>query len=159
MKTKPRPRKIWGIMAALALLLAGGARAQDFTLEWSAVAAGGGQSSGGDFTLDGSISPADAGIMSGGDFELDGGFWSIIAALDTPGAPPLSLNVSGAQVALSWPASAGTGFVLEEATALAAAPGATAWNALNLTAQFTNGLEVIQLPLTNGNRFYRLRSL
>jgi len=62
-------------------------------------------------------------------------------------------------VLLSWPASAGTAFQLEEATALAGAPGTTTWGAVNLTPQLINGMEVIQLPLTSGNRFYRLRSL
>lgn len=136
-----------------------GIRAQDFSLDWSAVAGGGGQSSGGDFALDGSLGQAESGGMSGGDFELSGGFWSIIAALDAPGVPPLTLSVNGGQVLLTWPASAGTGFQLEEATALAGAPGTTTWGAVNLTPQLINGMEVIQLPLTSGNRFYRLRSL
>jgi len=41
--------------------------------------------------------------MSGGSFTLVGGFWGIIAAVQTPGAPYLSVTRSNATVIVSWP--------------------------------------------------------
>lgn len=146
-------------LGAAVLLAALTLKAQDFSLEWSVVAAGGGQSSGGDFVLEGSAGEAESGPMSGGDFELSEGFWSLVGAVDTPGAPPLSVTVTGGQVLLSWAASAGTNFVVEEAVVLGSPPATTTWNTVNLTPQLNNSMEVIQLPLAAGNRFYRLRSL
>ena len=132
------------------------APAQDFILDWSVIAGGGGESSAGDFSLEATIGQPEAGVMSAGDFELSGGFWSIIAALDTPPAPTLSLTVSGSQVELSWPSSAGS-FVLEEASTLTAPPPASPWTTMTITPQQTNGMEVVRIPLASGNRFYRLR--
>jgi hypothetical protein len=134
-------------------------RAQDFTLDWSAVTSGGGQSSAGDFSIDATISQADAGGMSGGDFHVEAGFWSIITTLDVPGAPTLSFAVTGNEVLLSWPASSGNGFGLEEASAFAASPVTTSWTAVSATPQQTNGLISVRLPLASGNRFYRLHKL
>ena len=49
---------------------------------------GGGTSTGGGYTVTGTIGQPDAGTMGGGTFSLNGGFWGIIAAIQTPGAPP-----------------------------------------------------------------------
>jgi hypothetical protein len=143
--------------AALALLCSVAIlSAQDFTLDWSAASAGGGQSTGGDFALDATIGQPDPGTMTGGDFELSGGFWSIITTLDTPGAPALALAITSSGVVISWPASTDTGFVLEQADTLVIPPVAGTWSTVNQTPQQTNGLYVVQLPLTSANRFFRL---
>src|SRR5215471_15835733 len=96
--------------------------AQDFTLEASAISGGGGQSSSSDFTLDATIGQVDAGSMSGGDFALDGGFWSIIAAIETQGAPTLAISASANQVTISWSEPGSAGFALEVANALTIPP-------------------------------------
>ena len=51
--------------------------------------------------------------MTGGNYSLDGGFWGIIAAVQTPGAPLLSITRSGNSVIVSWP-SPSTGFTLQQ---------------------------------------------
>src|SRR5262245_14178256 len=130
--------------------------AQDFTLEASAISGGGGQSSSSDFELSATIGQVDAGSMSGGDFALDGGFWSIIAAVDTQGAPTLTISASGNQVTISWPESGSAGFALEVANALAIPPAATTWTPVNATPQTNNGIESVQLFLAEGPQFYRL---
>jgi hypothetical protein len=130
--------------------------AQDFTLEASAISGGGGQSSSSDFALDATIGQVDAGSMSGGDFSLDGGFWSIVAALDTQGAPTLTISGSGDQVTISWPETGSAGFVLEVANVLAIPPATTTWTPVNVAPQTNNGIESVQLPLTAGPQFYRL---
>lgn len=130
--------------------------AQDFTLEASAISGGGGQSSSSDFALDATIGQIDAGSMSGGDFALDGGFWSIIAAVDTEGAPSLTISVSGNQVTISWPETNSAGFALEAANALAIPPATTTWTPVSIRPQTNNGVEIVQVPLTSGPQFYRL---
>ena len=131
--------------------------AQDFALEASAISAGGGQGSSSDFELAATIGQVDAGSMSGGDFALDGGFWSIIAAVDTQGAPSLTISASGDQVTLSWPEAGSAGFGLEVANALAISPETTTWTPVNATPQTNNGVVSVQLPLAEGPQFYRLQ--
>jgi hypothetical protein len=130
--------------------------AQDFSLEASAISGGGGQGSSSDFELASTIGQVDAGSMSGGDFALDGGFWSIIAAVETEGAPTLTISTSGNQVTISWPESGSAGFALEVANALALAPATTTWTPVNATPQTNNGFVSVQLPLAEGPQFYRL---
>ena len=73
------------------LLLATAARpanAQSYSIDWSTVDGGGGTSTGGVYSVTGTIGQPDAGsTMSGGNYTLEGGFWGIIAAVPTPGAP------------------------------------------------------------------------
>ena len=47
----------------------------NYTLEWSTIDGGGGQSSGGPYVLTGTIGQPDAEYSSGGNYELLGGFW------------------------------------------------------------------------------------
>jgi hypothetical protein len=57
------------------------------------------------YSVSGTIGQPDAGpTMSGGNFSVDGGFWGIIAAVQTPGAPMLSIACTTTNtVVLSWP--------------------------------------------------------
>src|SRR6266705_2562777 len=65
--------------------------AQSYSIDWFTIDGGGGTSTGGVYSVSGTIGQPDAGKMSGGNFTLEGGFWGIIAALQTPGAPTLSI--------------------------------------------------------------------
>ena len=48
-----------------------------FSIPWSTIDGGGGQSTGGEFQVNGTIGQHDAGnTMSGGSFTLSGGFWA-----------------------------------------------------------------------------------
>jgi len=54
--------------------------------------------------------------MNGGNYSIAGGFWGIIAAVQTPGAPLLAIRrTSTNTVAVSWP-SPSTGFTLQQNT-------------------------------------------
>src|ERR1035441_9736807 len=67
-------------------------RAQTFGIDWHTVDGGGGTSTGSVYSVSGTIGQPDAGKMSGGNFTVDGGFWRIIAAVPTPGAPLLKID-------------------------------------------------------------------
>ena len=113
----------------------------------------GGTSTGGVYSVSDTIGQPDAGRMSGGNFFVDGGFWSIIAAVQTPGAPTLYVQRTTTNtVAVFWP-SPSTGFQLQQNTNSVASVN---WSNV-LTAPFDDGSfkTVIVNPPT-GNRFYRL---
>jgi len=66
------------LSAMLALLATVGSQAQEFSVDWYTVDAGGETSTtGGDFELSGTIGQPDANttVLTGGDFELAAGFW------------------------------------------------------------------------------------
>jgi hypothetical protein len=130
------------------------ANSQPYSIDWFTIDGGGGTSKGGVFSVSGTIGQPDAGKMSGGNFTVNGGFWGIIAAVQTPGAPLLSitLNPQPSAITLSWP-SPSTGFVLQQNT-----NGIASVNWSNVvTAPGDDGTTrtVIVNPPT-GNRFYRL---
>jgi hypothetical protein len=116
---------------------------------------GGGASTGGVYSVSGTIGQADAGTMSGGQFTLVGGFWSIVAAIQTPGAPLLSVwRTSTNTVVVSWPAPA-EGWLLHATTNLV--PGGSAWTEIPPpypTQGTTNRFFLEPSPV--GHKFYRL---
>src|SRR6266705_3482721 len=92
------------------------AQATTYVVDWFTSDGGGGTSTGGVFSVSGTIGQPDAGHMSGGNFTLDGGFWGLIAAVQTPGAPLLTIiRTTTNTVAVSWP-SPSTGFSLQQNT-------------------------------------------
>ena len=126
--------------------------AQSYPIDWLKVAGGGGTSTNGQYALSGTIGQPEAGSMSGGNYTLQGGFWGVVAAVQTPGAPPLTITPSGANVIISWP-STSTGFGLEETPGLHPANWSPAppTNSDNLT------IKSVVMPAGPGNRFYRLK--
>lgn len=135
-------------------LLAVSALAQSYSIDWYTIDGGGGTSTGGVYQVSGTIGQPDAGHMAGGNFSLDGGFWGIIAAVQTPGAPALRIILSSTNtVVVAWPAPS-TGFNLQQNAAV----GTTNWIGVT-NNQYTVGGEyqvIISPPV--GNRFYRLKS-
>jgi hypothetical protein len=94
------------------VLLATAGLAQQYSIGWYKIAGGGGASTNGQYSVTGTIGQPDAGpAMSGGNFSVTGGFWSLVA-MQTPGAPLLSITASGNQVVVSWPAPS-TGYILQ----------------------------------------------
>ena len=86
--------------------------AQSYTIDWHKIAGGGGTSTNGQYSLSGTIGQPDASIaMTGGNYTLTGGFWAIYA-VQTPGAPLLTIVYSNNQAIVSWPLSA-TGWMLQ----------------------------------------------
>lgn len=165
----PKPKQATGVAArdwrlklgtslvlgcwCLLLLPCQNARAQSYSLDWFTIDGGGGTSTGGVYTVSGTIGQPDAGKMSGGNYSVDGGFWAIIAALQTPGAPLLSIvRTTTNTVAVCWPSSS-AGWTLQQNTN---SVSSVAWSNV-VTAPGDDGTTktVIVNPPT-GNRFYRL---
>ncbi len=135
-----------------AVLFSAAALAQSYSIDWHTIGGGGGTSTGGVFAVSGTIGQPDASPqpMAGGSFSLTGGFWSLVA-VQTPGAPLLSIERQGAGVRVFWPLSA-TGFVLDQS------PAATGdWSQVTFPYA-TNATDIsISAPAPRGNHFYRLR--
>lgn len=142
------------ILLPVALLfVAHVARAQSYSIDWSTIDGGGGTSTGGVFSVSGTIGQPDAGRMSGGNYTLDGGFWGVIAAVQTPGAPTLYIaRTTTNTVAVFWPSPA-TGYTLQQNTNSVSSVN---WSNV-VTAPLDDGSTktVIVSPPT-GNRYYRL---
>ena len=151
----PAQSKIWRKLAAFYLLTSALClrTSAQFSIDWFTIDGGGGTSTDGAYTVSGTIGQPDAGKMSGGNFSLDGGFWGLIAAVQTPGSPLLSiLRTTTNAVVVFWPLPS-TGFVLQENPIV----NTTNWTDVG-TSPTTNGpnLQVV-VPSPLGNRFYRLR--
>lgn len=142
-------RAFWSIGSCL---FAAAAIAQSFSIDWFTIDGGGGTSTGGAYSISGTIGQPDAGTMSGGSYSLAGGFWAIISAIQTPGAPLLSiLHTPTNIVVVSWP-SPSTGFSLQQATDLTTAN----WSAPEESVSDNGTNRFIIVDPTTGNRFYRL---
>jgi hypothetical protein len=90
--------------------------------------------------------------MSGGNYSINGGFWGVIAAVQTPGAPLLSVSLTSTNTVLVAWLYPSMGFNLQQNSAL----GTTNWlSVTNSPVQVGEQLQVILQPPT-GNRFYRL---
>jgi hypothetical protein len=140
------------IIILVACLLAKAASAQ-YTIDWSKISGGGGTSAGGAYSLSGTIGQHDAGgPMTGGNYSLTGGYW-VIYAVQTPGAPLLTITrTSPTTVVVSWP-SPSTGYVLQQ-TADLAHPN---WvNAPETSVDNGTTVSVVVSPAT-GNLFFRLK--
>jgi hypothetical protein len=123
-----------------------------FSIPWSTLDGGGGTSTGGVYTVTGTIGQPDAGKMSGGNFTLDGGFWGVIAAVQTPGAPLLSIILTTTNsVLISWPLPA-DGWVLKENADL----NTTNWVSVAQTPEEVGGRKQVVISPPAGSRFYRL---
>ena len=144
--------KLQLLFAGLWLLFAAGtANAQNYSVDWYKVAGGGGTSTGGVYSVSGTVGQPDAGMMIGGNYSLTGGFWSLIA-VQTPGAPQLSITPSGSNVIISWP-SPSNGFGLQQNPDLSPAT----WSAVPATNSDNGTIKSITVPAAPGNRFYRLK--
>ena len=130
------------------LLLALAAHAQSYSIDWYKVSDGGGASTGGTYQVTGTIGQPDAsGAMSGGSYSVTGGFWSLYA-VQTPGAPLLTITYIGNQAIVSWSPSV-TGWTLQTNANLAT----PTWG--NYLGTIINN-SVTNSPPT-GNLFFRLK--
>ena len=145
------------------LLLPVQVNAQSFAIDWFTIDGGGGTSSGGLYVVSGTIGQPDSAwpvdqngfavLATGGNYTLVGGFWGIIAAVQTPGAPLLSIfRTTTNTVAVSWPSPA-TGFLLQQNTNSVSSLN---WSNV-LTAPSDDGTtKTLLVSPPTGNRFYRL---
>jgi len=133
--------------------LASNASAQSYSVDWSTIDGGGGTSTGGVYSVSGTIGQPDAGKMSGGNFSIDGGFWGIIAAVQTPGGPLLSIaRTTTNTVAVFWP-SPSTGFTLQQNTNVIATVN---WSNVGAAPSDNGTTKTVIVNPPIGNRFYRL---
>ena len=137
-----------GCLLALAFSLSAG----DFAINWWTVDGGGGTSTGGVYTVSGTIGQPDAGgPMTGGNYSLVGGFWSLYA-VQTPGAPVLSIKLSTTNTALLYWPSPSTGWNLQVNTNLVT----TNWVTPAESVQDNGTIKYIIVNPPSGKRFYRL---
>jgi len=129
-------------------LVAAAALAQSYSIDWYKVADGGGTSTNGPYSVSGTIGQHDAGgPLTNGQYSLTGGFWALYA-VQTEGAPRLSIVPAGpGQATISWTPPT-PGFVLQESLSLSP----PAWT--NSPSGATNPVVV---PAGPGNKFYRLK--
>jgi hypothetical protein len=128
-------------------------QAQPYSIPWYKISGGGGTSTGGIYSVSGTVGQPDAsGPLTGGNYSLIGGFWSLYA-VQTPGAPVLSIKLTNSTAMVYW-SSPATGYNLQVNTNLAT----TNW-VTPLEAVTDNGIikYIIVNPPT-GNRFYRLQN-
>jgi hypothetical protein len=150
----PAQFKTWRLFGTVLFLFTAHVfvRAQNFSIDWFTIDGGGGTSTGGVYSVSGTIGQPDAGTMSGGSYSLAGGFWGIVSAVQTPGAPLLTICLTQTNTVLvSWP-SPSSGFSLQQNSNL----NTSVWNAPaeNITDNGTNKFIIVNPP--TGHRFYRL---
>jgi len=128
--------------------------AQQYNIDWHTIAGGGGTSSNGQYVVTGTIGQPNTGTMYGGNYSLTGGFWSLLAVVQTPGAPLLTIHLTAINTAvISWPVAAPT-FNLQKNASLATAN----WSGVtNMPTVVGDQNQVIIAP-PSGNWFYRLKS-
>ena len=146
--------KLTCLLGFIGLCLTVTARAQNFSIDWSTIDGGGGTSTGGVYAVSGTIGQPDAGKMSGGNYSINGGFWGIIAAIQTPGAPILTITRSNMFAIVSW-SDTGMAFRLENNNNLSLTNG---WATASQTRSTNAGIISITAPASTGNNFYRLKN-
>ena len=135
------------LTAALCLRALG----QQYSIDWFKISGGGGTSTGGVYAASGTIGQPEAGTMAGGNYSLTGGFWGLISAVSTPGAPTLFVAYSGNTVTIYWQAV--SGWSLAQKNSLA--PSVT-WSASSgLTT--SNGTNYLSVANPSGSMFYKLQ--
>ncbi len=131
-----------------------GASGQTYSIDWSTIDGGGGTSTGGVYSVTGTIGQPDAGTMSGGNYTLQGGFWGVVAAVQTPGAPLLTvLRTTTNTIAVTWP-SPSTGWNLQQNTNSVSSVN---WSNVTSGIAADGNIKTLLVNPPAGNRFYRLK--
>jgi hypothetical protein len=148
-----RSNLLLSLWTLVLVIVASSARAQSYSIDWSTIDGGGGTSTAGVFSVSGTIGQPDAGAMSGGPYAVQGGFWGLIAAIQTPGAPLLRIINTGTNaVAVVWP-STPTTFTLQQNTDL----NTTNWVSVGVVPNDDGTNRSVIISPTAGNRFFRLQ--
>ena len=126
--------------------------AQHYSIDRYKVSGGGCTSTGGIFAVTGTTGQPDAGAMAGGGGSLTGGFWGLIAAVQTPGAPILSVTRSDTSVVVAWPFPS-SGWTLQQNSDLASSNG---WQTSIFPVSNNGIISSVTLSAPAGNLFFRL---
>jgi len=131
------------------------ASAADYAISWWTTDGGGSQSTGGVYCVTGTIGQPDAGgPLTNRQYSVTGGFWAVVAALPTPGAPLLSvMRTETNTVVVSWPAPA-EGWLLHATTDLVT--GGSVWTEIPPPYETIGNNLFFTEPAPVGNKFYRL---
>jgi hypothetical protein len=144
------------VVLSAAFVFPGSLHAQ-YSINWYSIGGGGGSSSGtsgtNTYKVSGTIGQPATATLSGGGYSITGGFWSIVAAVQIPGAPLLSVMKSGTQAVVSWSATA-TGFILEQSSTLLS----NSWTGSTATLSTNGGIISVTVPATSGYQFFRLHN-
>jgi hypothetical protein len=152
-ETGATPVLRWLALLISAFSLQPSAFAQSYSIDWFTIDGGGGTSTGGVYSVSGTIGQPDAGRMSGGNYTMDGGFWGIIAAVQTPGAPMLTIaRTTTNTVAVFWP-SPSTSWTLQQNTNSISSVN---WSNAPGTILDDGTTKTLIVNPPTGNRFYRL---
>ena len=127
---------------------------QSYTIDWASIDAGVGTSTSVVYSVTGTIGQPDAGHSASANYTLDGGFWSILAAVQTPGAPYLWVMRTTTNTVCVWWAVSGTSWQLQATTDLAKT--GSVWTACSYGTNGANCVYVESPP--TGKRFYRLKN-
>jgi hypothetical protein len=123
-----------------------------YSIDWYTIDGGGGTSTGGQYSLTATIGQPDAGgVMTGGSYSLTSGFWSLMAAVPSAGAPTLYISRAGNAVTVYWQSTGS--WKLQENADLAAPAG---W-ADSGGVTTNNGTNYLTLVNPSGTLFYRLK--
>jgi hypothetical protein len=144
------------LLIGSALMCGQSARAQQYSIDWHKISGGGGTSTGGVYSVNGTIGQHDAtanNAMTGGGYSLTGGFWSLYA-VQTPGAPLLSIQLTSTNTAMVYWPSPSAGFNLQMNTNVAT----TNWTAASESVQDNGAIRFIIVNPPAGNRYFRLKS-
>jgi hypothetical protein len=135
----------------LALLFGASAHSQSYSVGWFKTAGGGGTSTNGQFSLSGTIGQHDAGqTTTNSQFSVTGGFWVLPQAVQTEGAPTLTITPAGPGYAtISWTPNS-SGYVLQESWSLSDA---------NWTNSPSGPTNPVTLPTGTPAKYFRLRRL
>jgi hypothetical protein len=124
-----------------------------YSIDWSTIDGGGGTSTGGVYSVSGTIGQPDAGAMSGGGYSVSGGFWGILGAVQTPGAPVLRVALTSTNTVLvAWPTGTVV-FTLQQNGDLTG----TNWVNVGQSPVVVGGENQVVVAPPTGNRFYRLK--
>ena len=120
-----------------------------YSIDWSTIDGGGGTSTGGVYSVSGTLGQPDAGgPMTNGQYSVTGGFWVLPVAVQSVGAPLLTIVPAAlGQATISWTPTT-PGFVLQETVSLVPSD----W--VNSASGAVNPVTVTAVPPA---KFYRLR--
>ena len=146
--TKQSPVTIILMFVILVCLLAVSATAQSYSIDWSTIDGGGGTSTGGVYSISGTIGQPDAGgPMTNGQYSVTGGFWVLPTAIQTGGAPTLTIvPATPGNATISWTPNT-PGWILQETWVL---------SPTNWTNSPSGSANPIVVPAITPSKFYRL---
>jgi hypothetical protein len=116
-------------------------------------AGGGGTSTNAPYEINGTIGQPATDVLAGGRYTVQSGFWGLIAAVQTPGAPPLQIINTGTNaVAIVWPITPTT-FTLQESTDL----NTTNWVSVGAPPADDGINTTVIVARAAGNHFFRVK--